>query len=183
MRQTTTNKCLILSLFTLLALVLGARQGLSSASAQNRTNHINIGVGYMLESTMDATLSFEHETKYHNSWEYFATASLKYDECADCGHICTDSFWHNYNTIGGGIAYKPCVMRGRNNHGNLRIGASGNWSSESKFVTGLHLGYEHDYALQSGWNLYWQLKCDGMINGRDKIHGGIAIGIKIPTGK
>ncbi|MCQ2221335.1 MAG: hypothetical protein MJZ12_08050 [Prevotella sp.] len=177
------KKCLILSLFTLLALVLGAGTGFSSANAQSRSNHINLGVGYMIENTMEATVGFEHETKYHNSWEYFISGSLKYEDCTDCGHICNESFWNNYNTIGGGVCYKPCVIRARNNHGNLRLGASGNIASTGSFVTGIHAAYEHTYALRSGWNIYWQVKCDGMINGKDNIRGGFAIGLKLPCGK
>lgn len=181
--MTEMKKCLILSLFTLLALVPGASEGFSSAKAQSHANHINLGTGYMLENTMDATVAFEHETKYHNSWEYFMTAALKYDDCSPCGHICNESFWNNYNTIGVGIAYKPCVIRGRNHHGNLRIGSSGNIASTSCFVTGLHTGYEHSYAFPSGWNIYWQLKCDCMINGKDILRGGLAVGVKLPIGK
>ena len=176
-------RSLILSMFTLLAPLLGAGEGFSSASAQDHTDHINFGVSYLVENNLEATIAFEHETKYHNSWEYFINASLKYEECNDCGHICDESFWSNYNTVGCGVAYKPCITRGRNNHGNLRIGASGNYTTDKPFVTGFHLGYEHDYALRSGWNLYWQLKCDAMINGRDTFRGGIALGFKLPCGK
>lgn len=177
------KKCLILSLFTLLALILGASEGLSSANAQSRTDHICLGVGYMIKNTMDATVALEHETKYHNSWEYFMSASVKYDDCSQCGHICNESLWNNYNTIGVGVAYKPCVSRGRNHHGNLRIGTSADLSSTKSLVAGIHTGYEHSYALRSGWNIYWQLKCDCMINGRDVIRGGVAVGVKLPCGK
>lgn len=172
---------MVLSLFALLMFPLLGTGG--RAFAQNRTNHINLGVGYLIENTLEGTLSFEHETKYHNSWEYFINSSLKYEDCNDCGHICNESFWNNYNTIGGGVCYKPCVVRSRNNHGNLRLGASGNYASTGSFVTGLHVGYEHSYALRSGWNMYWQVKCDGHINGRDAISGGFVIGLKIPCKK
>ena len=172
---------MVLSLFALLMFPLLGTGG--RAFAQNRTDHINLGVGYLFENTLEGTLSFEHETKYHNSWEYFINSSLKYEDCKDCGHICNESFWSNYNTIGGGVCYKPCIVRGRNNHGNLRLGASGNYASTGSFVTGLHVGYEHSYALRSGWNMYWQVKCDGHINGQDAISGGFVIGLKIPCKK
>ena len=172
---------MVLSLFALLMFPLLGTGG--RAFAQNRTDHINFGVGYLIENTLEGTLSFEHETKYHNSWEYFINSSLKYEDCKDCGHICNESFWSNYNTIGGGVCYKPCIVRGRNNHGNLRLGASGNYASTGSFVTGLYVGYEHSYALRSGWNMYWQVKCDGHINGQDAISGGFVIGLKIPCKK
>lgn len=171
------KKCLILSLFTLLALTLGAGEGF----AQSRSNKIGIGVGALISNGLDGTVSLEHETKYHDSWEYFANAYLQWDDCERCGHICNESFWSNYNIYSAGIAYKPCIVRGRNNHGNLRIGLSGGGSTDDKLVGTLHVGYEHSYALKKEWTLYWQIKCDGSLNTRDNFKVGAAIGIKIPT--
>ncbi len=58
-------------------------------------------------------------------------------------------FWQNYRSYGVGAAYKPCVVRGRNYHGNLRLGASAG-SDTKDFLGGLHVGYEHNYALSFG---------------------------------
>lgn len=172
------NTCKTLLLTLLLALPLG---GVSTRlSAQNNSDHIAVGIGAMYKNTLDATISYEHETKYHNSWEYFVNTSLKYTDCEDCGHICNKSFWRNYDTVGGGVCYKPCVSRGRNHHANIRVGASANYASDDSFVTGLHLAYEHSYALRSGVALFWQVKCDGLINGQDKFRAGIGFGIKLP---
>lgn len=80
-----------------------------------------------------------------------------------------------------GAAYKPCVARGRNNYGNLRIGASAG-SDTDKFVGGLHVGYEHNFALRHGWELFVQAKCDLTLPKReDLFRSGIVIGFKIPT--
>ena len=95
-----------------------------SSFAQSHSDRITFGMGLLYERGLDATLAWEHETKYHNAWEYFVNGYLKWDECESCGHVCPESFWKNYRTWGVGVAYKPCVWRGRNNHGNLRIGAS-----------------------------------------------------------
>ena len=46
---------------------------------------------------------------------------------------------------------------------------------------GIHVGYEHSYALRKGWKLFWQAKCDLMIKGEDLFRTGIVIGVKIPT--
>ena len=95
--------------------------------------------------------------------------------------MCPESFWKNYRTWGVGVAYKPCVWRGRNNHGNLRIGASAG-SNTDKFLGGIHVGYEHNYALRKGWGLYWQAKCDLMLPDRkDLFRTGVTLGFKIPT--
>ena len=151
------------------------------AHAQSNSNRINFGVGALYERGFDATLSVEHETKNHNAWEYFANGYIKYDKDKDAGHITKDSFWKNYRTWGVGAAYKPCVWRGRNNYGSLRIGASAG-SNTDKFVGGIHAGYEHNYALRKGWVLYWQAKCDLILPDRkDLFRTGVVIGVKIPT--
>ena len=77
------------------------------------------------------------------------------------------------------MAYKPCVVWGRNHYGNLRIGASAG-SDTNKFLAGLHFGYEHNYVLRSGWTLYWQVKSDMMIKGADLFRTGIVLGVKLP---
>lgn len=147
--------------------------------AQSNTDRLSLGVGCLYERGIDVTLSYEHETKHHNAWEYFANAYLKWEDCASCGHVCPESFWRGYNTYGFGIAYKPRVSRGRNHHGNLRIGASGG-SDTDQFIGGAHLGYEHNYVLRGGTTLFWQVKTDVMINAKDLFRTGVVLGIKIP---
>ncbi len=117
------------------------------------------------ENGMDVTLAYEHEMNYRHAWEFFANGYLKWAECGSCGHVCPESFWRNYRTYGFGVAYKPCVVRGRNHYGNLRIGASAG-SDTNKFLAGIHVGYEHNYVLRSGCTLFWQVKSDMMIKGR-----------------
>ena len=150
---------------------------LTTTSAQNGSNRISLGAGLLYERGMDLTLSYEHETNYHNAWEYFANVYLKWDDCESCGHICPESFWNNYRSYGFGIAYKPCVVRGRNHYGNVRIGASAG-SDTNKFMGGVHVGYEHNYALGKGWQLFWQVKSDIMIKGKDTFRTGAVLGIK-----
>lgn len=150
---------------------------LTSSHAQDGSNRISLSTGVLYERGLDLTLSYEHETKYHNAWEYFGNVYLKWDECASCGHVCPDSFWKNYRTYDFGIAYKPCVVRGRNNHGNVRIGASVG-SDTDKVIGGIHVGYEHSYAFRSGWQIFWQVKTDIMIKGLDTFRTGAALGIK-----
>lgn len=151
-----------------------------SVKAQDNTGRVQLGVGLLYEKGMDLTLAYEHETRYHNAWEYFGNVYLEWDECASCGHICPESFWNNYNTWGLGVAYKPCVIRGRNNHGNFRIGASLG-SDRHHVLGGIHVGYEQNYSLRGGWKLFWQVKSDLMIEGKDLFRTGAVIGVKLPT--
>ena len=147
--------------------------------AQRNTGRVSLGAALLYRNGMDVTLAYEHETNYHNAWEFFANGYLQWKECPDCKHICPDSFWRNYRTYGFGAAYKPCVVRGRNHFGNLRIGASAGSDTE-KFLAGIHLGYEHNYVLRSGWIFFWQVKGDVMINGADLFRAGVSLGVKLP---
>ena len=147
--------------------------------AQSNSNRLSLGFGMLYENGLDTTLSYEHETKYHNAWEFFANGYLKWAECPSCQHVCPETFWHHYNSYSFGAAYKPCVSRGRNHHGNLRLGGSVG-SDTDRFVGGIHLGYEHNYALRGGWTLFWQVKTNVMIKGEDLFRTGIVLGIKLP---
>ena len=151
-----------------------------TAAAGEKDGRVGIGVGLLYQNGLEATIGYERETGNHNAWEFFANGYIKWKDCESCGHVCPQSFWHNYRSWGVGAAYKPCVYRGRNNYGNIRIGASLG-SDTHKFLAGIHAGYEHNYRLKGGWQLYWQVKTDLMIKGQDLFRTGVAIGFKIPV--
>ena len=153
-----------------------------AATAQTYSNRIGIGVGVLYERGFDATISVEHETKNHNAWEYFLNGYVKYEDDKTAGHITNDSFWKSYRTWGLGFAYKPCVYMGKNNYGCLSLGGSAG-SDTDEFMGWVHAGYEHDYVLRKGWHLYWQIKTDLCINGKDLFRSGVCVGFRLPTGK
>ena len=152
----------------------------TTAFAGQKDGRVGVGVGLLYRNGLEATISYEREGNNHNAWEFFANGYLKWKDCESCGHVCPKSFWHNYRSWGIGAAYKPCVYRGRNNYGNIRVGASLG-SDTHKFLAGIHAGYEHNYRLKAGWQLYWQVKTDLMIKGQDLFRTGVAIGFKIPV--
>lgn len=141
-----------------------------------------VSVGASYERGLDATISIERELKYHNAVEFFLTGYLQWDDDPLAGHVTQHSFWHSYNTWSVGFASKPCVSRGRNHHGNLRLGVSGG-SDLEKFIGVLHVGYEHSYALRGGWELFFQLKEDVAICAKDLWRTGVAIGVKVPLSR
>ena len=155
----------------LLALAVAVFTLSVTASAQRNTGRLSLGAGLLYRNGMDLTLAYEHETNY---------GYLQWKDCETCGHICPESFWQNYRTYGFGVAYKPCVVRGRNHYGNLRIGVSGG-SDTKRFLGGIHLGYEHNYVLRSGWVFFWQVKGDVMIKGADLLRAGVVLGVKLPV--
>lgn len=151
----------------------------ASANAQQGSGRLSLGTGLLYKNGMDITLAYEHEMNYRHAWEFFVNGYLQWAECGSCGHICPESFWRNYRSYGFGVAYKPCMTRGRNYYGSLRIGASAG-SDTNKFLGGLHLGYEHNYVLRAGWTLYWQVKSDVMVKGADVLRAGVVRGVKLP---
>lgn len=152
----------------------------ATAFAGDRDSRMSFGVGLLYENGLDATISYERENAYHNAWEFFANGYLKWDKCDVCGHICPDSFWKNYRSWSIGAAYKPCVIRGRNHYGSFRFGASLG-SDTHRVLGGVHAGYEHNYRLRGGWQVYWQVKSDLMIKGKDLFRTGIVFGVKLPV--
>lgn len=152
----------------------------ATAFAGDHDGRVSFGIGLLYENGLDATLSYERENAYHNACEFFANGYLKWDKCASCGHVCPDSFWKNYRSWSIGAAYKPCVVRGRNHYGSFRFGGSLG-SDTHRVLGGVHAGYEHNYRLRGGWQVYWQVKSDLMIKGKDLFRTGIVLGVKLPV--
>lgn len=153
---------------------------LSSAKAQaTNYNHLQLSLGALYEKGFDITLGYEHETKYHNAWEYFANGYIKYADDPEAGHITKESFWKNYRSWLLGIAYKPCVVRHRNGHGNFRIGVMAG-SDTDVLIGGSTVGYEHTYALRYGWEFFFQVKSDVVLRGEDLFRTGVTLGMKVP---
>lgn len=150
-----------------------------SIHGQSNDNHLQIGFGALYERGFDVTLAYEHGTKYHNAWEYFVNGYIKYDTDPVAGHITKDSFWKNYHSWLLGVAYKPCVVRGRNHHGNLRIGLLAG-SDTNSIIGGGTVGYQHSYALRYGWEFFFQVKSDVVLRGEDLFRTGVVLGMKMP---
>ena len=143
------------------------------AKAQDNSNRIGVGLGGFYRPAASATLFCEHETRYHNAWEFFATGSLKLDDIEDLGA--------NYRCWGVGAAWKPCVFRARNRFGSARIGVSLG-AAPTDFLAGIHAGWQHSYALRRGWQFYWQAGVDVMLPRRDDLFRvGAGVGIKMPV--
>lgn len=147
--------------------------------AQSHGDHLMLGLGASYPNGLEANLAYEHETEYHSAWEYFGSYYIKYEKDPEVGHITNETFWHNYNNWLIGVAYKPCVSRGRNHHGNFRIGGSAG-SDLDKWLGAVNLGYEHTYNLYNGWSLYYQIKEDIVFRGKDTFRTGVVVGVKVP---
>jgi len=145
-----------------------------SASAQNNTNRIGLGVGITYAPGAEATLFWEHETSYHNTWEVFAKGRQSLS--GDPAHL-----WEGTRSWCVGAAWKPCLFRARNRYGSARIGASLG-AAPTQFQAGIHAGWQHSYALRRGWQFYWSAGVDLLLPRRDDLlRAGVGVGFKIPV--
>ena len=78
-------------IFRTLTFTLAILMNLASHAQDSRS--VNLSAGLLYPNTLDATLSYEIETKYHNAWEFFANGAAKWKDCPSCGHVCAESFW------------------------------------------------------------------------------------------
>ena len=71
-------------IFRTLTFTLAILMNLASHAQDSRS--VNLSAGLLYPNTLDATLSYEIETKYHNAWEFFANGAAKWKDCPSCGH-------------------------------------------------------------------------------------------------
>lgn len=144
-----------------------------SCPAQDRSNRIGAALGLSFRPSAEMTLFWEHETSYHNAWEVFAEGALQLSQLSQA--------WDRNARWAVGAAWKPCLYRGRNRYGSVRIGASLGAAPES-FQATLLVGWQQSYALRGGWQLYWQAgACVTVPRWDGLLHAGGSIGIKLPV--
>ncbi len=133
----------------ILLLIMAMAAFMTPTLAQNNWDRIGIGAGVGYSPRAEAVLFWEHETSYHNAWEVFLTGSLSLDSLH--GNLWSG----NVKAWGAGAAWKPCVVRSRNNYGSLRLAVMLG-AAPKEFSAGLTAGYQHSWVLRGGWQLYWQ---------------------------
>lgn len=145
--------------------------------AQDRSDRVGLGIGASYSFAGDAVLFWEHETRYHNTWEVFAEGQLLLPEqLSQTGHL-----WDNGKRWGVGAAYKPRIWMARNRYGSARLGVSLG-VSPLDFQAALHAGWQHSYALRGGWQLYWQAGTSLTLPKWGSLfHVGACVGIKMPV--
>ena len=74
--------------------------------AQDNSNRIGVGLGGFYRPAASATLFWEHETHYHNAWEFFAEGRVLFPD--DLSQV--SQLWDiSGKQWGVGAAWKPCV--------------------------------------------------------------------------
>ena len=157
-----------------LILILTVAACMTPALAQNNWDRIGIGAGGGYSPRAEAVLFWEHETSYHNAWEVFLAGSLSLSNL-------DGNLWSGHGKAWGcGAAWKPCVVRSRNNYGSLRLAAMLG-AAPKEFSAGLTAGYQHSWVLRGGWQLYWQGGVTLTLPRRGDLFGvSTGVGVKMP---
>ena len=149
------------------------------ASAGDGETRVGLASGVYWPGVLGATLSVDHETRYHNAWEFYLDAFTKWEECPDCGKVCRQSFWKSRYGLGVGVAYKPAVHRTRNSVGRVRMGADIGTSNRS-FSLGVELGYEYVWTFRNRTQVVLQQKNEVTFWGLPRWRFGGMVGFRIP---
>ena len=112
----------------------------TTARAGDGDHHLGLQAGVLYPGMLNATLSVDFETKYHNAFEFYLDAFTEWKDCPDCGKVCKESFWKSNYGLSVGAAYKPTVNRTRNSVGRFRMGADVGTANRG-FALGVELGY------------------------------------------
>lgn len=160
----------------MLMMVIGIGQ--TAAFAGNGDTYLNLSGGWMHRNSLNTMVSLEFESQYHNAWEVVIDVSNEYRKCPDHGVIDSESFWYKQcYTIGG--AYKYNLIRWKNSTLKGRV-SSVLGSESNKFMLGLGVGLEYNYALKNGMKLFALQKNDFRFWATDTFRNGVLVGIKIP---
>ena len=116
------------------------------AKAQDNTNRIGVGLGGYYRPAASMTLFWEHETRYHNAWEFYAEGNLLFRN----GLSQVSQLWDSAGKQWGvGVAWKPCVYRARNRYGSARIGVTLG-AAATDFLAGIHRRISLQGSMQDG---------------------------------
>lgn len=146
--------------------------------AGDKDKHFTIAGGWQFKNTINALISLEFETKYHNAWEIYVDLSNAYTKCPEHNRIDSKSFW-DYKTFGIGAAYKPTFWRGKNSTLRWRAGADLG-ANRGGFQASVEIGIEYNYCFRNGMQFFMLQKNDFVFWTRDHFRNGLLIGLKIP---
>ena len=103
-------------LFVMLSFLVG-----TGAMAGEKDEYFTFNAGFLFNSTLNATLGYEHELTYGNAVELTAEIGNQWQRDPVCGKICKDVFWKGYYWDGG-LLYKHCLKKFKNSNLRLRFG-------------------------------------------------------------
>ena len=135
----------------------------------------------MYWNTLPLLLEYEVQCKQIHAFAIYLdlTTTIKYCE-TDKTYFCTNAFW-NYKSANVGFAYKPRLVKWKNNSLRARTGMDMGVRQLGKFNLSLDVGIEYSHTFKNRLQLYITQKNDFVFWSRYHFKNGLLIGIKIPT--
>ena len=151
----------------------------SVRSIRDMNHYFNISIGYMYKNTLPILIEYEVEHRQHNFALYLdLTTTYKYCQ-TDKTYFCTEAFWH-YKSANIGFAYKPRLVKWKNNSLRARTGFDFGVRQFAKFNMSLDIGLEYCHTFKNRTQLYISQKNDFVFLSRYHFKNGLLIGVKIP---
>lgn len=150
-----------------------------TVKAGDGDRHLGLQAGVLYPGMLNATLSVDYETRYHNAFEFYLDAFTEWHDCATCGKVCKQSFWKSNYGLSVGVAYKPTVKRTRNSVGRFRIGADLGTASRA-FALGVEVGYEHVWTFKNNVQFVFQQKNEVSFWAKPTWRIGGLLGLRLP---
>ena len=149
-----------------------------SAWAGDGDCYVTTGGGFLLPSTLNASVGYEKELSYGNAVEVFGEIGDRWQRDPVCGKVCSDSFWKNYYWDGG-ILYKKNLNRYKNSLLRARIGPACGAVTGDYFF-GVEAGFEYNIMLRSGIQFSIVQKNNVNFIHGDTFRNGLLLQVKIP---
>lgn len=148
------------------------------AKAGDGDQFFNLNVGFLFNSTLNATLGYERELTYGNAVEIYGEIGNRWHRDPMDGKIYKDTFWKDYYWDGG-ILYKKVLKRYKNSMFRARFGPQFGAHTGDYFF-GVEGGFEYNYILQNG--IQFSLIQKNQVNflHGDTFRNGVLVGVKIP---
>ncbi len=149
-----------------------------TAHAGDGDQFFNVNGGFLFNSTLNATLGYEHELSYTDAVEVFAEVGDRWHRDPRCGLICRDMFKKDYYW-GGGILYKKNLKRFKNSTLRFRLGPECGAHTGSYFLA-VEGALEYNYVFPNRVQFSVIQKNQVSFFHGDTFRNGLLIGLKIP---
>lgn len=157
-----------------LAIALLAAQ----AWAGDGDSFLDVNVGFLFPSTLNASLGYERELSYGDAVELSAEMGNHWQKNPATGKADGSCFWKGYYWDGT-LVYKHCLKHYKNGQLRLRIGPLAG-AEQGDFYYGAEGGLEYSYYFPSGWQLTVCQKNNVCFKSADTFRNGLTVGVKIP---
>jgi len=151
---------------------------LAVARAGERDNYVSINAGVMYPRLLNINAAYQKELSYGNAVEAYLDYQTQWNECPDCGTVCTHSFWKSRYSYAVGLAYKKAVMKRKNAMARVRIGGDLG-ASNRKFAASLEAGIEYALTMTDGVQFVFSQKNEVMFWGKPTWKTGVLAGVRV----